>query len=676
MNTNIKIFKKNQTIIHLNYGIGRYQGIHLIKNKNQEMEFIIIMYAKKTKLYVPITSLYLINIYPESINSKIILHTLGNDIWNTEKKKSFKKIYQIASQLLNVYSKRNFQIGFSFKKNSFHYKKFCQDFPYKETSDQKKVMQEVLLDMSKKKAMDRLICGDVGFGKTEIAMRAAFIALDNMKQVAILVPTTLLAQQHFYNFKKRFSKYTYKIKILTRFTKKKDVNCIIDQLKTKKINILIGTHKILSQKIIWKNLGLLIIDEEHRFGVSHKEIIKKIYINIDILTLTATPIPRTLQFSKLGLRDLSILKNPPKNRVPIKTFILKYDIFLIRKIILKAIKKQEQIYYLYNSVKKITKKAKKLKKIIPEARINIGHGQMSGKNLKKIIHDFILYKFDILICTTIIDTGIDISNVNTIIIENADKFGISQLHQLRGRVGRSYKQAYAWFFIKSKTKITKNAKKRLQALKSSKKIGEGLLLSTKDAEIRGVGEILGKNQSGHIQSFGLNLYKKLLYKAIKNLKNDNIFNLNFFHTVEIDFSISAIFPKNYIKNIDIRLFYYYKISKITTLKKLKKIKNNIINLYGVLPIFAKNLFFLEKIRILSSLLNIKKIYSRVKKSYIIFLKNSNLNTIWLSTEILKKPKKWKITKEKIYFYRNFKKDEDRIFWYYQWLKKLYISQKK
>ncbi|CUR53167.1 transcription-repair coupling factor [Buchnera aphidicola] len=675
METNIKIFQKNQTIIHYKYGIGRYKGMCLIKNNNKEMEFLIIMYANQTKLYVPITSLSLISIYPEFSGTVTSLNTLGQEIWNKEKKKFTKKIYDIALQLINTYAKRKVQLGFSFKKNKIQYKKFCKYFPYKETKDQKKVIQEVLKDMSKKEAMDRLICGDVGFGKTEIAMRASFIAINNKKQVAILVPTTLLAQQHFKNFKKRFNTYSTKIKILTRFTKKKEIKKILEQLQTKKIDILIGTHKILSHNIIWKNLGLLVVDEEHRFGVSHKEMIKKLYVNIDILTLTATPIPRTLSLTTLGLRNVSIIAKPPKKRIPIKTFIKKYDVLTIRKIILKAIKKKGQIYYLYNKVKDIENKTIKLKKLIPEAKICIGHGQMSGQKLKTVMKDFILYKFDVLVCTTIIDTGIDISNVNTIIIENADKFGISQLHQLRGRVGRTSHQAYAWFFVNSYKKLTKNSKKRLNALIESQFLGSGFKLSIKDSEIRGTGEILGTSQSGHIEKFGINLYKKLLQNAIENLKKNDLFHNFSLETIDLDLNISALFPKNYIQNIHIRLFYYQKISEIKNLKELKKLKKNICNIYGILPIFANNLFVLEKIRIIGSNLNIKKIYSRSKLGYITFFQNPKINFSWLSKEILKNPLKWKITPEKIYFYRQFENDEKRIFWYYKWLKKVYLLRK-
>ncbi len=581
----------------------------------------------------------------------------------------------LAVQLIDINSHRSLQKGFSFKKDSLKYKNFCKNCSYKLTDDQKKSIQEIIIDMKSSIPMDRLLCGDVGFGKTEVAMRAVFIALNNNKQVAVLVPTTILAQQHHETFKNRFSKYIYNIDIYSRFTKKKHELSIQKKIKNGLIHILIGTHKILSKHLVWNNLGLLIIDEEHRFGVRHKEKIKELYLNIDILTLTATPIPRTLNMSYLGIRDISIISTPPKKRLKIKTFVHFFCSKVIRKVILSELKRNGQVYYVYNSIKNIEEKKEYLSKLIPEARIKISHGKMNRNDLYKIMYDFCHKKFDILVCTTIIDTGINISNVNTMIIENADKFGLSQLHQLRGRIGRSSRQAYAFFLISHTKKIKEKSKKRLNLIKSFSNLGSGFTLSTYDSEIRGVGELLGKNQSGHINTLGIELYKKFLNIAIKRLlENKDITSMdqlnNNIREVKLKLNVSTVLPENYISDINVRLNFYREIACTKKNKKLKKIKNKMFFLFGQLPRYTKNLFLLAQIKIFSKKIGIKKIQYYSDKVCISFFKDNVLNVSWLYKKIIKHPKVWKVLKYKIYIYKKFLNDTFLLKWIKKFIKSI------
>lgn len=668
------IFKKNQLVVHEQYGIGKYIKLSNIKVKNKDIEYVVIMYAKNTKLYVPITSINLIYPYYTSNNSKVLLNSLNNNIWKKEKKEIAKKVYNMALKLMNLYLERFKKKGFSFKINYFKYQKFCQGFPFKATKDQENAINQVFLDMNKNIPMDRVICGDVGFGKTEIAIRATYIALENKKQVAILVPTTLLVKQHYNTFKNRFSKYPYIIKTFSRFTGKKKVLKIINDINTGKIQILIGTHKILSKNILWHDLGLLIVDEEHRFGVLHKEKIKEMYINVDILTLSATPIPRTLYMSMINLKDLSILSTPPKGRLSIGTFVKPYNTKIIRKIILKEVARGGQVFYLFNNIKNINIKFNCLSKLIPEVRIKIGHGQMNGKILNSIIKDFLNKSFDVLISTTIIDTGLDISNVNLIIVENADKFGLSQLHQLRGRVGRSNKKSNAWFFVSNIKNINIKSKERLKAIMSYKSLGSGYILSQKDSKIRGVGELLGKDQSGNIKKIGSYLYTKFFSQIIKLIKkNKNLSLESFFkNPIDIKIHVSALFPKKYILNDNIRLYYYIKIASSQKIKDINFIQIELIKKFGKLPYISENLLFLSKIRILSEKLKIKKIKFYKKEGYICFSKKNIININQLLKIVFKYPKIFKILDYSLFFKKKFLNDTICLNWIFN---KLYFIYK-
>ncbi|CAL4321162.1 transcription-repair coupling factor [Buchnera aphidicola] len=666
----------NQPIIHAKHGIGRYKGLTTIEIAGTKSEYLIISYVNNDKLYVPVTSLHLINKYYNINENKIPLHRLGGKSWKKERQKISKKIFDNASILLNIYANRASQLGFSFKKYEKKYLQFCKDFSFKTTPDQSKVINSVLNDMYSSKPMDRLVCGDVGFGKTEVAMRAAFIASCNKKQVVILVPTTLLAQQHYKNFLERFSKYSISIEVFSSFQKKNTHQSILKNIKKGKINILIGTHKILFNQIKWHDLGLLIIDEEHRFGVSHKEHIKQKFNNIDILTLTATPIPRTLNMSLLGIRDLSIINTPPDKKLLIKTFIKKKNKKIIKRAILKEINRGGQVYYVYNKVQHIERKLKYLSKLIPKGNFRIGHGKMKKQELKKIIHDFSHNRFNILLCTTIIENGLDIPLANTIIIENADHFGLSQLHQLRGRVGRSSQQAYAWLLVSNVKKISKNSKKRLQSICSIQDFSSGFILANHDLEIRGVGEILGNKQSGYIKNIGIEVYMNLLKKAVKILKTGNKKSIQDLlnQDTEIKLQIPAILPESYIPHVNKRLSFYFQISSARTIQELKLIKLNLIKNFGKLPKLAKNLISITKIKIISKKCQIKTIKYNILGGIIKFICPKKINIKWLIKFLKKNSKYWFLKKDILHFNKKFKKDSKKIKWIVKFLLKLKKNQ--
>lgn len=668
-------FLENDLVIHIKYGIGQYKGLSIIKHNNILNEYITILYANNDKLYIPISNLYLIKKYNSNFNNKkIILNKLGCEKWNIERKRIFKNINDTAIQILENHANRMTKLGFSFQNYNKEYELFCKMCPFEMTKDQNLAMKSVLLDMNKSIPMDRLICGDVGFGKTEIAIRASFIAVKNKKQVLILAPTTILAQQHYKTFKNRFLKYNIKIGILSRFQKKSKQLILMNHINTGNINIIIATHKILFNNLKWYNLGLLIIDEEHKFGVNQKENIRKMFSHIDVLTLTATPIPRTLNMAINGILDLSIISTPPKNRLPVKTFVKIYNKKLIRKIILFEISRNGQLYFICNKIQNLKEKLIILKKIVPEAKFQIAHGKMNSEILKKIMNNFLKKKFQILICTTIIEIGIDIPSVNSIIIEDAEYFGLAQLHQLRGRVGRSNIQSYAWFLIKNKKTISLNGKKRLEAINSNQNFNSGFELSKHDLEIRGVGELLGKNQSGHSKNIELSLYIKFLNKAIKYIKNNKSLSLHELEqeNPEIKLSIPTIFPEKYISDINLRLIWYKKIFSINNIDKLLKIKKKLINKFGILPIEVKNLIIMIKIKIFSKKMGILKIKSNKKNTIIIFSKQNNLIDITKLLNICKiEFKKWKLNDQyslKISYYIT--DDKKRIKWIFYILKKI------
>jgi transcription-repair coupling factor (superfamily II helicase) len=578
-------------VVHLDHGIGRYKGLETLEVDGQIQEFLMLQYAEGSNLYVPVSNLHLISRYSGADVDYAPMHKLGNDRWVKTKRKAAEKIRDTAAELLDIYARREAQTGFGFTFEPTEYQQFSAGFGFEETEDQATAIDSVVKDMRQKKPMDRLVCGDVGFGKTEVALRAAFIAANNGKQVAILVPTTLLAQQHFENFQDRFADWPINVEVLSRFNSSKKTQEIIDRLADGKVDIVVGTHKLIQKSIKFKNLGLLIIDEEHRFGVAQKEKIKSLRANVDILALTATPIPRTMNMSMSGVRDLSIIATPPARRLSVKTFVREKEDALVKEAVLREILRGGQVYFLHNEVSTIEKTEQYLKELVPEARVVVAHGQMPERQLERIMGDFYHKRFNVLLCTTIIETGIDVPSANTIIIERADKFGLAQLHQLRGRVGRSHHQAYAYLLTPGWNALTKDAQKRLEAIAESQHLGAGFTLATHDLEIRGAGELLGEEQSGHIEGIGFALYLDLLNKAVSALRKGEQISLEDLENKgpDVNLRIPAIIPDDYINDINTRLTIYKRIASVSSEEDMRDLQVEMVDRFGLIPEPVKNL---------------------------------------------------------------------------------------
>jgi transcription-repair coupling factor (superfamily II helicase) len=596
-------------VVHVDHGIGRYLGLQTIKTGDIEGEYLTLEYAAGDKIYVPVSDLHRISRYTGADSEHAPISRLGSKSWQKTKEKVAEKLRDVAAELLDIYSKREASSGFSYAAPSEDFIKFRAAFPFEETKDQTDAINAVISDMLGSKPMDRLVCGDVGFGKTEVAMQAAFLAVQNHKQVAILVPTTLLATQHAQNFSDRFADWPIKIDYVSRMKNPKETDEILKALGNGKIDIIIGTHKLLSESIRFKDLGLLIVDEEHRFGVRHKDRIKALRANVDILTLTATPIPRTLNMAMTGVRDLSLITTPPARRLAIKTFVHEFDYSLIREAMVREIMRGGQVYFLHNEVSTIEATAEKLQALIPQTRIITAHGQMPERQLERVMSDFYHQKYNVLMCTTIIESGIDIPSANTIIINRADKFGLAQLHQLRGRVGRSHHQAYAYLLTPPPNALTKDAEKRLDAIAQLEDLGAGFYLATHDLEIRGAGEILGEEQSGQMQSIGFNLYMDMLQAAIEALKKgeslDKLTKPK--PSTEIDLRISAMIPEDFIHDVNIRLTFYKRLADCRNEDEISELKSEIIDRFGLLPASAENLLSITKMKLISEKLGIRKI---------------------------------------------------------------------
>lgn len=607
-------------VVHINFGVGRYQGLTTISNNGIDNEFLILSYAGEDKIYVPVTALHMISRYTGADTEHAPLHRLGHEQWQKEKKKAAEKIHDVAIELLEVYAKREAREGVSYVFDKQDFQRFSLAFPFEETADQKNAIDDVINDMQAKRPMDRLICGDVGFGKTEVAMRAAFIAVQNHKQVCVLVPTTLLAGQHYENFRDRFADFAVNIELLSRFRTGKDSNAVIKKMTEGKVDIVIGTHKLFSRDIKFKNLGLLIIDEEHRFGVKQKEHIKALRTEIDILSMTATPIPRTLNMAMANIFDISLIATPPAKRLAIKTFWQEKNDRVIREALLREILRGGQVYYLHNNVQTIDRVAQELAALLPEAKILVGHGQMPERQLERIMSDFYHHRFNVLVCTTIIETGIDIPTANTIIIDRADKFGLAQLHQLRGRVGRSHHQAYAYLLTPNQKLLTKDAQKRLEAIISLEELGAGFTLATHDMEIRGAGELLGEEQSGNMHAIGFNLFMEMLEKAVDDIKSGKTPELN--TTVqtgaEIELRISTIIPEAYIADVHSRLIMYKRISNAKSPDDLHALQVELIDRFGMLPPSVKNLLLMSKLKQQATNMGVRRIQQQGQQGKILF----------------------------------------------------------
>jgi transcription-repair coupling factor (superfamily II helicase) len=617
-------------IVHENFGIGKYLGLETIKIGMVEQETIKILYAEGGIVYLNMNYLSLIKKYSSGDKAPPKLTTLGSNEWRSAKKKVKAKIKDAARDLIKLYAKRKAAIGFKFSNDTVWQKELEASFLYEPTPDQARVTEDVKMDMEQENPMDRLVCGDVGFGKTEVAVRAAFKAVNDDKQVGILVPTTILAEQHYNTFKERLSQFPVKIAVLSRFASKASQNITIKELAEGKIDIVIGTHRLLSKDIKFTDLGLLIIDEEHRFGVMAKEKLRQIRVNVDTLTLTATPIPRTLNLSLLGARDLSMIATPPPNRQPIYTKVDTFDILKIRGWILDEIKRKGQIYFVHDRVQSINKIADYLKRHIPQIRILVAHGQLKPADLEKVIYSFMNKEADVLISTKIIESGIDIPNVNTIIINRADRFGLAELHQLRGRVGRSDRQAYSFFLVPSLNAITKKAVKRLQAIEESTELGGGFNLAMRDLEIRGAGNLLGTEQSGSIDTVGFEMYVKLLDEAVEELKKDefkDVFKDLPKHYERTDPTIDTYFevgiPKSFMPDQSDRLSFYQALFSMIKIEELDDIKDELIDKFGKLPVIINRLIQIAVLRFYASFAQFERIVITRQKITLILPKGEN-----------------------------------------------------
>ncbi len=596
-------------VVHLEHGVGRYMGLEKLTIEGHDAEFLLLEYANKDKLYVPVGSLHLISRYAGGDQDTAPLHRLGTEQWTKARKRASERASDVAAQLLEVYAKREARTGFAHSLDEQSWHLFCSSFTFEETPDQTSAIDAVRQDMCAEKVMDRLVCGDVGFGKTEVAMRAAFIAAQNQKQVAVLVPTTLLAQQHYNNFNDRFVDWPITIEVVSRFKTAKDIAAVSRRLQAGEIDILVGTHKLLQTDFGFKDLGLLIIDEEHRFGVKQKEAIKALRAEVDILTMTATPIPRTLNMALGGLRDLSIIATPPAKRLSIKTFIREHNIGLVKEAILRETLRGGQVYYLHNEVKTIEETARKLSELVPDLSFGVAHGQLREQELEGVMTDFYHQRHNVLVCSTIIETGIDVPNANTIIINRADKFGLAQLHQLRGRVGRSHHQAYAYLLTPPRSALTSDAEKRLEAIESAGALGAGFMLASHDLEIRGAGELLGDEQSGQIEQVGFSLYLEMLNRAVESLRKGEIPDVDapLETGTEIKMHLPALIPDDYLPNISTRLVLYKRIAQAQDLEALNDIQVEMIDRFGLLPEPTKQLFIQAEIRLRAQALGISEV---------------------------------------------------------------------
>ena len=606
---NLAELATGQPVVHLDHGVGRYLGLQTLDAGGVTTEYLTIEYAKQAKLYVPVSSLHLISRYSGGDPDSAQIHSLGSDAWTKAKRKAAEKVRDVAAELLDVYAKRAAKPGFAYDIEWQDYQSFSDSFPFEETADQHQAINAVIQDMGSPQAMDRLVCGDVGFGKTEVAMRAAFLAANQGKQVAILVPTTLLAQQHFENFKDRFANWPFNIEVMSRFVSGKAQKSAIEGIASGNVDIIVGTHKLLQDDIKFADLGLVIIDEEHRFGVRQKEKFKALRADVDILTLTATPIPRTLNMAMSGMRDLSIIATPPAKRLSIKTFVQQRDKAVIREAIMREILRGGQVYFLHNEVDSIERTAQDIAEIVPEARIAVGHGQMRERELESVMSDFYHQRYNVLVCTTIIETGIDVPTANTIIMDRADHLGLAQLHQLRGRVGRSHHQAYAYLLTPHPKRMTKDAKKRLDAIAELEDLGAGFALATHDLEIRGAGELLGDDQSGQIASIGFTLYMEMLEQAVTALKEGKEPTLtdSLSQLTEIELRIPALLPDDYIADVNTRLSLYKQLATCKTERDIDEFQVECIDRFGLLPDAAKNLIKVAKLKLDAEAIGILKV---------------------------------------------------------------------
>ncbi|MGH8529060.1 MAG: transcription-repair coupling factor [Nevskiales bacterium] len=617
-------------VVHLDHGVGRYLGLQTLSAGGATQEFLTLEYAEGAKLYVPVASLHLIHRYTGSEPDQAPLHRLGSEQWSKARERAARKARDTAAELLDIHARRAASPGTALQITHNEYARFAASFPFVETPDQQRAIDQVLADLAVAQPMDRVVCGDVGFGKTEVALRAAFVAVNSQKQVCILVPTTLLAQQHYRNFADRFADWPVKVGVLSRLGSSREQQQVLAQLADGSLDIVIGTHRLLQADVRFKRLGLVIVDEEHRFGVRHKEHIKQLRASVDLLTLTATPIPRTLNMSLAGLRDLSIVATPPVERLAVKTFVAEWTGGLVQEAIQRELRRGGQVYFLHNEVDSIERIAREVQAAVPEARVAIAHGQMRERELESVMLDFYHHRINVLVCTTIIESGIDVPTANTMLINRADKLGLAQLHQLRGRVGRSHHQAYAYLLVPDRRALTGDAQKRLDAIEAMGELGAGFMLATHDLEIRGAGELLGEDQSGQMEEVGFTLYNELLARATRSLKRDasssgaadpSPFEAN----TEVDLGVTALLPADFVPDVHARLVLYKRISAAPDQDALRELQVELIDRFGLLPEPAAWLFKLTTLKLQADRLGIRKLEAGAQGGRLRFRAQPSIN---------------------------------------------------
>jgi transcription-repair coupling factor (superfamily II helicase) len=596
-------------VVHEEYGVGRYVGLQAMEVGGQPGEFLVLEYLGGDRLYVPVHALHYVSRYSGGAPESAPLHKLGSDQWSRARRRAAEKVRDVAAELLDLYAQRKARRGLQLAPSELEYQAFANGFPFEETADQAEAIVQVIADLGREQPMDRVVCGDVGFGKTEVAMRAAFVAVQAGKQVVVLVPTTLLAQQHQNNFADRFADWPVRIESLSRFRSGKESAAALEGVESGAVDILIATHRLLHAQPRFKDLGLVIIDEEHRFGVRDKERLKALRAEVHVLTLTATPIPRTLNMALGGLRELSIIATPPAERLPIKTFVTEWHDATVREAILRELRRGGQIYYVHNEVRDIARVAESIGKLVPEAKIRIGHGQMRERELEQMMVDFYHRRFDILVATTIIESGIDVPSANTIIIDRADRFGLAQLHQMRGRVGRSHHRAYAYLLVPSRKALTGDALKRLEALESLEELGAGFVLATHDLEIRGAGELLGEQQSGEMAEVGLTLYLDMLDRAVKALRAGRRVDLDapLASQSEVELRVPSLLPEDYVGDVQVRLALYKRIAAAPDEDALDGMLVELTDRFGELPTAARNLLRTARLRLVARRLGLRRV---------------------------------------------------------------------
>jgi transcription-repair coupling factor (superfamily II helicase) len=650
-------------VVHETYGVGRYLGLQTMDVAGYTGEFLLLQYADGDKLYVPVQALHLVSRYTGAPAETAPLHKLGGEQWQKARRKAAQRIRDVAAELLDLYSRRAAREGTQMLAGEAEYRAFQAGFPFEETADQAAAIEQVLGDLESGKPMDRVICGDVGFGKTEVALRAAFVAVQAGKQVAVLVPTTLLAQQHLTTFTDRFADWPVRVESLSRFRTNKEAETVLTGIAAGSVDIVIATQRLLQGKVRFKELGLVVIDEEHRFGVRDKEKLKALRAEVDVLTLTATPIPRTLNMAMGGLRDLSLITTPPAERLAVKTFVLEWNETVVREAALREIRRGGQIYYVHNSIDTIEKTAQAIRELVPEATVAVGHGQMRERELEQLMLDFYHRRFNILVCTTIIESGIDVPTANTIVIDRADRFGLAQIHQLRGRVGRSHHRAYAYLITPPHQQMTADAVKRLEALESLEELGAGFTLATHDLEIRGAGELLGDEQSGQIQEIGFSLYMELLERAVAALKSGKQADLERPADAgsEVELHIPVLIPEDYVPDVHLRLVLYKRIATVETREELDEMKAEMIDRFGPMPQYALSLFRCAQLKLRAAGLGIRKIDAGASSGYVVFDEQNKVDPKRVLKLMQGRPKEYRLDGPLKLRFTHDARGEDKLF---------------